>query len=763
MDRLAGGMPGLGASALRLRVRVDGVVQGVGFRPRVYGLARLGGLTGFVRNGPGGLHVEVQGVPEAVSRFVDQLRASPPPSARPGRFEVTRIPVRDDSAFEIAPSDRGAGPAASIPLEVAVCPECLAEVADPADRRHGYAFTNCTCCGPRYTIVRSMPYDRAATSMDGFEMCASCASEYADPSSRRFHAQAICCPGCGPQLTLDGGRGDPLAGTVEALAAGRIAAIKGLGGFHLACDARDEQAVARVRRVKRRGLKPLAVMAADLASAACLARVGDREADLLGRAGAPIVLVEKLDPDPLAPGVAPQAAHHGVMLAYTPLHRLLLDALASAGRPAALVMTSANREGDPIICDGVRDGERLRSLADVVLAHDRPILQRADDSVVRPAGAHVVVLRHARGLSPCDLALHVPSPPLLAVGADLKCAVAVASGRRIVLGPHVGRLESPASLEAFRRSVESLTRLASIEPRVAACDLHPDMLSSVFAAGESGLDVVRVQHHAAHLASCLVDASRWEPCIGVVFDGMGMGEDGAVWGGELLVGDPARPERAAHLDAVPLPGGDLAARQPWRMALSYLHHASVDPAGLVDRWPREEVDAVLGLLCGGRPGPSTSSMGRLFDGVAALVCGCRENDHEAQSAMRLEAAVDPAERGSYAVSLLAGRPRRIDVAALFGQIAGDVRGGAAPGAVAARFHAWVGRAIVELCLGARDETGIGLVALSGGTFANAVLLRAARRDLEAHGFTVLTHDRVPPGDGGIAVGQAAVAAARLAG
>ncbi|MBW2262036.1 MAG: carbamoyltransferase HypF [Deltaproteobacteria bacterium] len=758
-------MSGVGSSARRLLVQVDGIVQGVGFRPSVYRLALQNGLSGFVRNGPGGLHVEIQGDPEVVSRFVDQVRSNVPRSARPGRFQVTRIPLCNDSGFEIVPSDRGGKPTASIPLETAVCPECLSEMADPDDRRHGYAFTNCTCCGPRYTIVRDLPYDRAATSMDGFTMCAACAAEYGDPASRRFHAQASCCPQCGPHLRLVGGRGDPLTGAAEALASGRIAAIKGLGGFHLACSAYDEEAVARLRRRKRRELKPLAVMAVDLAAASRLACVGEAEASLLGRPSSPIVLADKLDPDPLAAGVAPGAARHGIMLAYTPLHHLLLDALPSAdAMPAALVMTSANREGDPIMIDDGADMEGLRELAEVVLTHDRPILHRADDSLMRPVGAsRAVVLRCSRGLAPGDFTLPVDSPPLLAVGSDLKCTVAVARGRRAVLGAHVGRLESPASYAFFRESIDLLVRLASIEPEVAACDLHPDMLGSVFAREESGLDVIRVQHHEAHLASCLVDASRWEPCIGVVFDGAGMGVDGTVWGGEFFCGDPARPERAAHLDTVPLPGGDLAARQPWRMALSYLHHACGGSAGLVDSWPRGEVDGVLGLLSGGRSGPATSSMGRLFDGVAALVCGCRENGYEAQSAMKLESIVDPSEAGTYAVDLIDGRPLRVDLAPLFLEIADDVRRGAAPGVVAARFHAWVRDMVIAVCLRLRDASGIGVAALSGGTFANAVLLDSTSRALEERGFTVLTHRSVPPGDGGIALGQAAVAAVRRSG
>lgn len=751
-------MPGIDEGTLRLGLHLDGVVQGVGFRPSVYRMALAHGLSGFVRNGPGGLDVEVQGLPEAISRFVEEVRSNPPPSARPDGFRVAHLPPRDERGFEIVDSERDGPATTSIPLETATCPECLSEIRDTDNRRSGHALASCTSCGPRYTITRELPYDRRSTSMDRFAMCPACLAEYADPASRRFHAQANCCPRCGPRLRLVGAPGDdPIGLAARALDAGRIVAIKGLGGFHLACDALDEEAVARLRERKDRRSKPLAVMVADLESASGIARVDERAARLLSGPASPIVLVRKLDPDPLAPSVAPGAAHHGIELAYTPLHHLLMDSPSTG----ALVMTSANTEGDPIILD---EGDGLDRLADLVLTHDRPIVHRTDDSLVRPARGRTVVLRGSRGLMPRRFALPFASPPLVAVGADLKCAVAVAEGPRVVLGPHVGDLGTPASYESFRQSVRSLARLASIDPTHVACDLHPDMLSTVFARDESGLEPVRVQHHAAHAAACLVEASIWEPCISVVFDGMGHGEDSTIWGGEFLAGDPARPRRAAHLDTVPQPGGDAAARQPWRMALSHLRHAFGD-APPVDAFAeslgREDGRGVLGLLRSGNPGTPTSSMGRLFDAVASLAAGCLENGHEAQSAMKLESIVDAAESGSYPVGLLGDDPIRIDVASLVRRIVDDLGSGASPGTVAARFHAWVRDAIVAVCLRLREESGIDLVALSGGTFANALLVEGASAGLEELGFRVIVHDAVPPGDGGIALGQAAVAAARL--
>lgn len=772
----------------RRSVQVEGIVQGVGFRPFVHAIARERSLCGWVRNATAGVEVEVEGRPSDLDDFVEDLRSRAPPLARVERVEVKRMPPRgDEEEFRIQESRKGAERLAYVPPDTATCDACLRELFDPDDRRYLYPFLNCTRCGPRLTIVRDLPYDRPRTTMAGFPMCSPCRAEYEDPADRRYHAQPTACPDCGPRLGLLDGQGraregeEPLPATVAALRRGEIAAVKGLGGYHLACDARNGEAVARLRRRKHREAKPLAVMAADLETARSLCRVGEREAELLTSPRRPIVLMRKRDGAPVAGEVAPRNRHLGVMLPYTPLHHLLLS---GTGRP--LVMTSGNRTDEPI---AYRDGdavERLSGIADLFLTHDRPIEMRCDDSVTRVLCGAEVPVRRSRGYAPEPVRLPVRigegGRAALAVGGHLKNTFCFTRGRQAFLSHHVGDLENLEACRALETGIEHYRRLFEIEPEIVAHDLHPDYLSTKLA---EKLDVSRrtgVQHHHAHVAACLAEHGAGGPAIGVAFDGTGFGTDGAVWGGEVLVADLAGFERRAHLGYVPLPGGEAAVREPWRTATAHLFsafgpdlgggserlRAGVDP----DRW-----EGVLGMLAGGVGSPPTSSVGRLFDAVAALLGLRTEVEFEAQAAMELEAEADPAASGSYPVRLVAGgdgkdgedgggrgpgAPRVWDPGPVIAGVVEDVEAGRPASGVAGRFHRTVAAAVEHMCTAVREGGGPDRVALTGGVFQNALLTELTVRALEGAGFRVLLHRKVPPNDGGLAYGQAAVALARAA-
>jgi hydrogenase maturation protein HypF len=749
---------------VRNEVRVEGIVQGVGFRPFVHQLAGRLGLAGLVGNDARGVFVEVEGTPAAVASFLRALRLEAPPLALVERVTARPLPLKGGDGFTIAPSAPGGERQALVSPDTAACDDCLRELQDPADRRYRYPFVNCTNCGPRFTIVRDVPYDRPNTTMAGFAMCADCAREYHDPADRRFHAQPVCCPACGPALRLLGrdGRaldGEPLRAAASLLLDGRVVAVKGLGGYHLAADAASEPAVAALRARKHREDKPFAVMVADLEAAGRLCAVDPVEAAMLAGPRRPIVLLRRRAGAPLAAPVAPGNRFVGLMLPYTPLHHLLL---AEVGRP--LVLTSGNLSDEPIAYQDGDALERLGGIAEAFLLHDRPIHVRADDSVVRAFAGRELPIRRSRGYAPQPLALPWPFPrPVLACGAELKSTFCLAKGRHAFVSHHVGDLENYETLRSFTEGVEHFQRLFDVAPALVAHDLHPEYLSTKYALERHGAELVGVQHHHAHVAACLADNGETGPAIGVAFDGLGYGPDGTIWGGELLLADLAGFERAGHLAQVPLPGGAAAIREPWRMAAAHLDAAFPGgaPAGLAvaernsGRW-----DQVLALARSGVQSPATSSAGRLFDAVAAIL-GVRDAvNYEGQAAIELEQLADPDEPGAYRAGLAGDRPLRVLGSDLVAAVVDDLLAGTDPAVVAARFHNGVAMAVVEACTALRERTRLATVALSGGVFQNLLLLGRVGAWLEERGFRVLTHSRVPPNDAGISLGQAVVAAAR---
>jgi hydrogenase maturation protein HypF len=753
---------------IRTAVRVEGIVQGVGFRPFVYGLATRLGLGGLVGNDVDGVFAEVEGSPAAVERFLASLAADAPPLARIDRITTTAMAPDGTAAFSIAPSQPGPQRRTLVSADTATCADCLAELADPDDRRHGYAFINCTNCGPRFTIVRDVPYDRPLTTMAGFAMCEVCAAEYHDPSDRRFHAQPVCCPACGPRLALTDAAGKPLPGEPLAAAAGllregQVLAVKGLGGYHLAVDASSEPAAAALRARKHREDKPFAVMVAGVTAARRLCDVDDAAAAVLASSRRPVVLLARRPSPGVAASVAPGNRQLGLMLPYTPLHHLLLSEVA---RP--IVLTSGNVSDEPIVYADGEAGERLRGIADAFLTHDRPIQTRTDDSVVRVFRGREMVLRRSRGYAPEPLRVRARfARPVLACGAELKNTFCLARDNHAFVSHHIGDLENAETLRSFTEGIQHFRRLFDITPEVVAHDLHPEYLSTKYALELDGVELAGVQHHHAHIASCLADNEADGPVIGVAFDGTGYGTDGTIWGGEFLIAGPGGFERAAHLEAVPMPGGAAAIRQPWRMAAAYLDAA--DPAGSADLdvarrnqplWP-----AVVSMARRGINAPLTSSAGRLFDAVAAIL-GVRDAiNYEGQAAVELEQLADPAEPGAYRAAITepdapGGQALRISGTDLVRAVAEDVTAGTDRSVIAARFHNGVAQLITDCCLLLRERSGLSTVALSGGVFQNVLLLAATVSRLEGHGFGVLVHSRVPCNDGGISLGQAVVAAAR---
>jgi hydrogenase maturation protein HypF len=771
-------------SRVRASVRVEGVVQGVGFRPFVYSLATRLGLAGWVGNDVDGVFAEVEGPAEGVQDFLAALVRDAPPLAQVERVTARSIAPDGQAGFAIVPSNAAATDAAGrhalVSADSATCADCLRELADPADRRFGYPFINCTNCGPRFTIVRGVPYDRPLTTMAGFPMCAACRAEYDDPADRRFHAQPVCCPACGPQLRLVGTAGhlaasdrrphqrgpgvrqenDPLTGAVQVLHDGRVLAVKGLGGYHLAVDARSQDAAARLRAAKHREDKPFAVMVPELATARELCQVDELAQRLLTSARRPIVLLPRRAGGPVADAVAPGNRQLGLMLPYTPLHHLLLRDF-----PHPMVLTSGNVSDEPI---AYRDDDalaRLGGIADAFLTHNRPIHIRTDDSVVRPFRGRETVLRRSRGYAPEPLAVRGRFPrPVLACGAELKNTFCLGRGSRAFLSQHIGDLENYETLRSFTEGIEHFQRLFDVTPELIAHDLHPEYLSTKYALDLPGAELAGVQHHHAHIASCLADNDEAGPVIGVAFDGTGFGPDGTIWGGEFLVADLAAAERGGALAGLPMPGGAAAIRQPWRMAAVYLDAAFPgalpDDLAVAARNSGSWAD-VLAMARRGVNSPVTSSAGRLFDAVAALL-GVRDTiNYEGQAAVELEQLADvAAAQPGYPARITPGPPFSAAGADLVRAAAGDLLAGAPAGVISARFHQGVADLIVAGCLLLRESSGLGTVALSGGVFQNLLLLGTVTSLLEASGFRVLTHSRVPPNDGGISLGQAVVAAAR---
>ena len=744
-------------SQVRRILWVHGTVQGVGFRPFVYRQAVALGLSGLVQNHPQGVRIEIEGAEAAVAELVRSLRHEGPPLAVIGRIEEVPTELQGSTGFCIAPSD-SAGPCAThLPVDTAPCAECLRELFARSGRRAGYAFINCTRCGPRLSIVRALPYDRASTTMADFALCPDCLREYHDPADRRYHAEPSACRVCGPRLIWDGppSSQSPLLACLSALRSGQIVAIKGVGGFQLACDASDGAAVQRLRERKRRAAKPFALLAPNLDVIAAQAELSEPERASLLSPRRPIVLLRRRADSTLAPQVAPALHEVGFMLPASPLHYLLATAF---GRP--LVMTSGNLSEEPIARDDREARCRLQSVADAFLTHDREIAFRLDDSVVRSEGGAEHVLRRARGYAPTPIPLRAPRP-LLAVGADLKNTLCLADGESAVVSPHIGDLHDPKTRAAWRETLSSLTALLGVAPTAVACDLHPDYISTRLAES-LGLPLVRVQHHHAHLAACLAESGLSEPVIGVVFDGAGHGEDGASWGGEVLIADRVHARRAAHLRYVPLPGGDAAAREPWRMALAYL----LDLGETSERfclWPgRQPAVELLALaIRRGVNSPLTSSVGRLFDAVAALTGLCRMGQFEGQAAMMLEAqSTDPCA-APYAYCITGRAPAEIDLRPGLRDLLRDLAAGRPVAEVGSRFHATLAAAVAEVVGLLSREHGLRTAVLTGGCFQNALLGARCQRLLEQRGLRVLRPVSFPPGDGGISLGQIAVAAARL--
>jgi hydrogenase maturation protein HypF len=759
----------------RWEISVRGIVQGVGFRPFIYALARRHGLGGLVRNDAEGVHIEAEGAPEELDLFLREIEVEAPPLAVIEAVAWRPLAVLDEGEFRIEESREGAQRRALISPDVATCEDCLGELFDPTNRRYRYPFTNCTNCGPRFTITRSVPYDRATTTMSHFEMCPECHREYDDPSDRRFHAQPNACPVCGPQVRLLDRFGqelrvkpeDPVMRTARLMRERAIVAIKGLGGYHLACDPFDEGAVRTLRDRKVRQDKPFALMARNLEQLRELCRIGPKEEKLLTSPARPIVLLERLGRSGIAEEVAPRQNTLGVMLAYTPLHHLLLH---DAGIP--LVLTSGNNSDEPIAYRDDEAFEQIGAIADYFLVHDRPIHMRTDDSVMRVAEREGYPIRRSRGYAPAPLGVaQAFRQHTLACGGELKNTFCVAKERNVFLSHHIGDLENYETLRSFREGIEHYCRLFDVQPELVAYDLHPEYLSTKYALEleEAGLPVVAVQHHHAHIASCLADNERPsdERVIGVALDGTGYGTDGAVWGGEFLEGSVAEGfARRAHLEYAPMPGGAAAIRQPWRMALAQLialygeEEVSKLPLGVV-RWAGEQnVRLISRLVERGLNTPPTSSAGRLFDAAAALlgVPGSRRTTYEGQAAVELELAANgPADRGYPFRLRPEGEGWVVETSGIIAGAVEDLLAGRSAGAVSSSFHRAMAEMVVAGCEKIRGAWGARAVALSGGTFQNLLLLRQVLEYLAGRGFTVYRHRRVPANDGGLSLGQAVLA------
>lgn len=760
-----------GGTRTGLRLRIRGVVQGVGFRPFVHGLATRHELCGWVRNGTDGVEIAVEGTPHELDAFLHALRTDAPPLARIDALLAEPRATEDLPAFRILASIGVRDERQPVAPDVTMCDACERELYDPADRRHRYAFITCTDCGPRYSVIERMPYDRERTSMRAFVQCPQCRQEYESPGNRRFHSETNSCAVCGPRLTLlvrcgpapDGDSAAALQHAARLLGEGFVVAIRGVGGFHLAVDATNEPAVRRLRHAKHRDAKPFAVMVRTVDDARFVAELDDAETELLASRARPIVLTTRRPGGPLAPSIAPDLPTVGLMLAYTPLHHLLLDL---TGVP--LVMTSGNASDEPIVAGLDEARERLSGIADAFLLHDREIVARVDDSVFRVAGGRPLILRRARGIAPMPLSLPVAAPvPLLAVGGHLKNTVTLVHGTTAYTSPHIGDLSTLESLEHFRATVERMCRLFNIEPLAVACDTHPGYLSTSEARRMPARHHVAVQHHHAHIAAVAAEHDESGPVIGVAFDGTGYGDDGTVWGAEILVADLCGFERVAHLRPAPLPGNEIAVRAPWRAALGYL---SLRPE-LASSFARafEEVrdaerDVAWHQARRGLNAPLASSMGRLFDAAAAVLGVCRRSRYEGEAAMRLEALAGrlagellplPVLETGAAVRVLDPLP----MLAVLGQRA--LRGDD-PASLAASFHESIAAGTAALVHELSESTGLRTVALGGGSFQNARLLVSMTSRLSSLGLRVLAPRRLPPNDGGLSYGQAAVAAARLA-
>ncbi|MDT5271265.1 MAG: hydrogenase maturation protein HypF [Acidobacteriota bacterium] len=759
----------------RVRIEVRGIVQGVGFRPFVYSLARRHSLKGLVLNNTAGVLIDVEGDDDAIGQFIEEIRTEAPPLALvesiesssdldPAHYEGFRIVESTDAGEKFVP----------VSADVATCADCRREMADPTDRRYRYPFINCTNCGPRFTIVEATPYDRARTTMRDFVMCDECRAEYENPLDRRFHAEPIACWTCGPRLRLTDARGceaefdetdgTDIIGHVRRLVlSGKIVAIKGVGGYHLACDALDAEAVERLRGRKYREDKPFALMASSVEVVRRHCVVSEAEESLLTSARRPVVLLARKADSNLPDAIAPGVNTLGFMLPYTPLHQLLLEDL---DRP--LVMTSGNVSDEPICYEDEDAGERLHSIADYLLLHDRRIHMRTDDSVVRVHDGREMVLRRSRGYAPAPVSVAFKfGREILACGAELKNTFCLARDHHAFVSHHIGDLENLETLRSYQQGIEHFKRLFQLRPEIVVHDLHPEYLSTKYAlALDEGFERVGVQHHHAHVASCMADNRIEGEVIGVAMDGLGFGTDGRMWGGEFFVADFVEAERVAHLDYVPMPGGAKAVREPWRMAAVYLHRTFGDDflnldLPFVRKLNRHAWATLSSMTKSGTNSPETSSIGRLFDAVAGLLCLRSSVNYEGQAAIELETLADRACEQGYEFRFDEDRGV-IKAEGVVRAAAEDLLEGLAPTTVSAKFHLGVAALIASVACRVREERRLNRVVLSGGVFQNMFLLGRARRALKCDGFEVFTHGRVPTNDGGISLGQAAIANARLA-
>lgn len=754
----------------RVKVEIDGLVQGIGFRPFVYNLAVQNGLTGFTYNDPGGVVLEIQGEPEQIACFLENLRVSAPPYTVINRIKQTELQtIREETGFEIRPSHGGGHILTMIPPDISTCPECLHEVFTPGERRFGYPFTNCSHCGPRFSIIRELPYDRPGTTMAGFKTCEACRKEYITPSDRRFHAQPIACPRCGPRLQAavsENGRFkpldsiDPLADTVKVLTAGGVAAIKGIGGFHLAADATSSAAIAIIRSLKTREAKPLALLCRDLNQVHAICWTDSTAEALLSSEARPIVILpRRKDPtiqiDDL---VAPGQATLGVMLPYTPLHHLLMRSLA-----VPLVMTSANRGDEPIAISEEQLAPEIVDGIQILLTHNRPIQNRCDDSVVISAREPIMV-RRSRGYVPYPVT--VPEKrQTLGIGADFKNTACFLRNGQAYLTQHLGSLDDEVSIDAAREDVSRFQSLFRFEPEMVGCDMHPEYHSRRLAY-QLGLPVVEIQHHHAHIAACMAENQLSGPTIGVAFDGTGYGTDGTIWGGEFLLTEYHQFTRMGSLAPVLMPGAEKAAREPWRMAVSYLYQSfdgKLPDFPGADQLYSHGVDLLVPLLREKINSPVTTSMGRLFDAVAAILGINHYTSYEGEAAIRLETASRQGRQTCppYPYEIREADFWQIDYQEMIRQMIMDIRSHLSVPEIASRFHETLAATTVSLCQKIKKQTGINRVALSGGVFQNVRLLETARRQLEAAGMKVYIHRMVPSNDGGISLGQAVIASRTL--
>ncbi len=746
------------------RLQVNGIVQGVGFRPFVYQLANQYKLKGYIANTSSGVTIHVEGTPKDVKFFTKDLAAKGPPLAHLTRVSLHDEPLNNYKKFTIEESRKKAVMSTLISPDVSICDDCRNELFDPKDRRSHYPFINCTNCGPRYTIIDDIPYDRSKTSMRHFKMCALCQAEYDDPADRRFHAQPNACARCGPYVTLcDSTRkkvltSDPIKKAAKLLKQGHIVAVKGLGGFHLAVDAENNQAVAALRKRKHREEKPLALMSVDIARIQTYARIGPEEENLIASPQRPIVLLKKKQPNSISKEVSPRNRYFGVMLPYTPLHYLLFDYDFTA-----LVMTSANRSEEPITADNEDAFERLSHIADYFLIHNRDIYWRSDDSIVRRSAADTRFIRRSRGYVPTPVFLRKKAPPILACGAELKNTVCLTKGDQAFISQHIGDLENLVTYSFFKQTIRHMQRILEIKPEIIAYDLHPDYLSTRYAQEQEFIQKIQVQHHHAHIVSAMAENKIDGPVIGLSFDGTGYGTDGAIWGGEVLVVEEDNFSRAAHLSYVPMPGSAAAVKEPWRMAVSYLYHAYGEDfwnleLALLKDFDINTLKIVVAMISKRLNSPHTSSLGRLFDGVASILGLRNYVAFEGQAAMELEMLAKEKTDCAYHYEWLFDDGIKIQPQPIIRGVVNDVLKGVEPRVISAKFHNTLVRLFAELCEVMRKDSGLNRVVLSGGVFQNSLMLCGLLSALKEKNFAVYSHTRVPPNDGGICLGQALVAA-----